>query len=85
MCGISIPDVGAPRSNEWSGRQENDGERSAHVFFLDLGTVMRPPRQDTTERRQNCGCDEDCEDRKVDQASFGHGVTSFHDLEADVL
>jgi hypothetical protein len=54
------------------------------VFALDLGAVVRPVRPQA-QCRQKSGHEEDCENREIDQASFGHVVTSFRLLEADVL
>ena len=47
---------------------------------------MSPEGQER-EGRQQCGGDENREDREIHQASFGHVVTSLRsvELEADVL
>jgi hypothetical protein len=67
-------------------RQRKGDEQSAHTSTLDLCAVVRPVRQQAQRRQQGCH-DEDREDRKIDQASFGHGghLLSRAGLEADVL
>ena len=59
------------------------GTDEARAVSLDLGAVVRPVGPQM-QCREESGRQEDCEDRDIDQASFGHVVTSFR-LEADVL
>ena len=58
---------------------------AASRITLDLAAVVGAVRPEAEQRRQQGGCDQDREDREIDQAGFRHVHTSFPGLEANVL